>query len=100
MSCALFCLGGGVAVGGGGGLFWWNVWVVPRKVSRLPLAKPSVPLRCGTTAWPGGGGLHATHYYHMHTSMGCLGAWGYRGRYAIIAISCLCQEESLKCLKD
>ena len=27
----------------------------------------------------GGGGLRATHYYHMHTSRGCLGAWGYRG---------------------
>ena len=48
----------------------------------------------------GGGGLRATHYYHMHTSRGCLGAWGYRGMYAIIAISCLCQEESLKGLKD
>ena len=48
----------------------------------------------------GGGGLHATHYYHMHTSRGCLGAWGYRGMYAIIAISCLCREESLKGLKD
>ena len=48
----------------------------------------------------GGGGLRATHYYHMHTSRGCLGAWGYRGMYAIIVISCLCQEESLKGLKD
>ena len=48
----------------------------------------------------GGGGLRATHYYHMHSSRGCLGAWGYRGMYAIIAISCLCQEESLKGLKD
>ena len=50
----------------------------------------------------GGGGLHATHYYHMHTSRVCvcLGAWGYRGTYAIIAISRLCQEESLKGLKD
>ena len=48
----------------------------------------------------GGGGLRATHYYNMHTSRGCLGAWGYRGMYAIIAISCLCQEESLKGLKD
>ena len=48
----------------------------------------------------GGGGLRATHYYHMHTSRGCLGAWGYRGMDAIIAISCLCQEESLKGLKD
>ena len=27
-------------------------------------------------------------------------SWGYRGMYAIIAISCLCQEESLKGLKD
>ena len=51
-------------------------------------------------AWPGGGGeLRATHYYHMHSSRGCLGAWGYRGMYAIIAISCLCQEESFKGLK-
>ena len=31
---------------------------------------------------------------------GCLGAWGYIGMYAMIAISCLCQEESLKGLKD
>ena len=30
----------------------------------------------------------------------CPGAWGYRGMYAIIAISCLCREESLKGLKD
>ena len=50
----------------------------------------------------GEGGLLATHNYHMHTSRGCvsLGAWGYRGMYAIIAISRLCQEESLKGLKD
>ena len=48
----------------------------------------------------GGGGLRATHYYHMHTSRGCLGAWGYRGMCAIIAISHLCREESLKGLKD
>ena len=52
----------------------------------------------------GGGGLRATHYYHMHTSSVCvcvcLGAWGYRGMYAIIAISRLCQEESLQGLKD
>ena len=51
----------------------------------------------------GGGGarwgdLHATHYYHMHTSRGdvCLGVWGYGGMYVIIALSRLCQEESLK----
>ena len=51
-------------------------------------------------AWPGGGGgLRATHCYHMHTSRGCLGAWGYRGMYAIIAISGLCREESLKGLE-
>ena len=51
---------------------------------------------------PGGGGLRVTHYYHMHTSRGCvcLGAWGYRGMYGIIAISSLCQEESLKGIKD
>ena len=48
----------------------------------------------------GGGGLRATHDYHVHSSRGCLGAWGYRGMYAIIAISCLCQEERLKGLKD
>ena len=30
----------------------------------------------------------------------CLGAWGERGMYAIIAISGLCREESLKGLKD
>ena len=46
------------------------------------------------------GGLRATHYYHMHTSRGCLGAWGYGGTYAIIAISCLCREDSLKALED
>ena len=53
-------------------------------------------------ARPGGGGLRATHYYHMHTSRVCvcLGAWWYRGMYAIIAISRLCWEESLKGLKD
>ena len=47
-----------------------------------------------------GRGLRATHYCHMHTSRVCvcLGAWGCRG--AIIAISRLCQEESLKGLKD
>ena len=56
----------------------------------------------GGSAGGGGGGLRATHYYHMHTSRGgvCLGAWGYRGMYAIIAISCLCREESLKGLQD
>ena len=50
----------------------------------------------------GRGGLHATHYYHMHTSRGCvcLGAWGDRGTYAIIVISRLCREASLKGLKD
>ena len=54
----------------------------------------------GGSQW--GGGLRTTHYYHMHTSRGCLclGAWGYRGMCAIIAISHLCQEESLKGLKD
>ena len=50
----------------------------------------------------GGGGLRATHYYHMHTSRVCvcLGAWGYRGVYAIIAISRLCPEENRKGLQD
>ena len=34
----------------------------------------------------------------MHTTRGhaCLGAWGYRGMHAIIALSRLCREESLK----
>ena len=45
-----------------------------------------------------GGGLRATHYYHMHTSRGDvgLGAWGFGGMYVIMALSGLCQEESLK----
>ena len=79
------CVGGGVGAGGGG----------RREGGGGVLA-----------AWRGGsqegGGMRATHYYHMHTSRVCvcLGAWGYRGMYAIIAISCLCQEESLKGLKD
>ena len=55
----------------------------------------------GLAARPGWG-LRATYYYLMHTSRGCvcLGAWGYRGMYAIIAISRLCPEDSLKGLKD
>ena len=46
----------------------------------------------------GGGGLRATHYYHMHTSRGdvCLGVWGYGAMYVIIALSRLCREVSLK----
>ena len=49
-----------------------------------------------------GEGLCTTHYYHMHTSRVCvcLGPWGYRGMYALIATSRLCQEESLRGLKD
>ena len=37
----------------------------------------------------GGGGLRATHYYHMHTSRGDvrLGVWGYGGMYVITALS-------------
>ena len=33
--------------------------------------------------FPRWGGLHATHYYHMHTSREdvCLGVWGYVGMY-------------------
>ena len=66
----------------------------------------------GGGRWEGGGGgycqlsrgegLRATHYYHMHTSRVCvcLGPWGYRGMYALIAISRLCQEESIRGLKD
>ena len=66
------CGGGGVPQEGGGGEYWQR---------------------------GRGGGLRATHYYHMHTSRGCLRAWGYRGMYAIIAISCLCHEESLRVLR-
>ena len=57
----------------------------------------------GGRGWLGRGeGQHATDYYHMHTSRGCvcLGALGYRGTYAIIPISHLCHEESLKGLKN
>ena len=72
-------LGGGLAGGGGG---------VGGTAGRGGVSK--------------GEGLRATHYYHMHTSRGdmCLGAWGYRGMYAIIALSHLCLEESQKGLKD
>ena len=75
-----------------------------------PDATPPPPPRlsaktCGggggvLAAQPGGGGVCATHFCNMHTSRGCLGAWGYRGMYAIIAISRLCWEERLKGLKD
>ena len=43
----------------------------------------------GGRGFPRWGGLHATHYYHMHTSWGdvCLGVWGYGGVYAIMALS-------------
>ena len=55
----------------------------------------------GVRLWggfPRWAGLHATHYYHMHTSRGdvCLGVWGYGGMYAIIALSRLCREETLE----
>ena len=87
MLCACFCRGKGGRCCCGGGraeLFWWNVWVVPRKVSSLPLAKPSAPLRWGTTArvcvwvWVGGwlGGwtcLHqAAYMYTVHPSHDCV----------------------------
>ena len=44
-----------------------------------------------------GGGLHMTHYYHMHTSRGdvCVGVWGYGGMYVIIALS-RCGKERKK----
>ena len=87
--------------GGGGGL---------QSVLMRPVPQLSVKTCGGGGAAGGGGdwqlgrggGLRATHQYHMHTSRGCvcLGAWGYRGMYAIIAISRLCQEESLQGLKD
>ena len=43
-----------------------------------------------------GGGLRATHYYHMHTSRGdaCLEVWGCGGMYVIVALSHICREES------
>ena len=52
----------------------------------------------GSWQFSRGVGLRAIHYYHMHTSRVCVcpGAWGYRGMYAIIAISRLCREESLR----
>ena len=53
----------------------------------------------GSFAGGWGMGLRATHSYHLHTSRGCLGALGYRGMYVIIAISCLCQEATLKVLR-
>ena len=70
--------GGGRRQGGGGGVL---------------AARPGGPKE--------GGGLCVTRYYHMHTSRGCvfLEALRHRGMYAIIAISHLCQEESLKGLK-
>ena len=49
-----------------------------------------------------GDGLRTTRYYRTHTSMVCvcLGPWGYRGMYALIAISWLCHEESPRGLED
>ena len=32
----------------------------------------------GLEAWSGGG-LRAAHYYHMHTSRGCVCVWGHGG---------------------
>ena len=57
--------------------------------------------RGGIGSSAGGSQDSATHYYHMHTSRVCvcLGAWGIEV-CARIAISRLCQEESLKGLKD
>ena len=75
--------------GGGRGAFWGG--------SRLEGVGGGVRPR-GGGGFPRWGGLRATHYYHMHTSWGdvCLGVWGYGGRYAAIALSRPCREESLK----
>ena len=94
-----------------------SVWVPQGRLQLVPMRHPPPPSYLPKLAGGGGGGrregggggywqlgrgggVHATHYYHMHTSRACPGAWGYTGMYAIIAISCLCQEESLKGLKD
>ena len=87
--------------GGGGGLQLVLMRHPPPQLSVKTCRGGEGAVGAGVlAAWLGGGGLHATHYYHMHTSRGCLGTWGHGGMYAIIAISCLCQEESLKGLKD
>ena len=74
----------------------------PNSSLRSPNSQ-TLPLVCRTLhCWVPPTHPHATHYCHMHTSRGCvcLGAWGYRGMCAVIAISRLCQEESLKGLQD
>ena len=57
----------------------------------IPLRAPRISKKAGRHPPPWGRvskplkkGLRATHYFHMHTSRGCvcLGAWGYRGMYA------------------
>ena len=57
--------------------------------------------RIGSLAGRGGGGGAARNPLLSHAYLkGVSEAWGYRGMYAIIGISCLCREESLKGLKD
>ena len=49
----------------------------------------------------GGGGVRPTTTKCIPQGGVCVwGAWGYRGMYAIITISRLCRDESLKGLKD
>ena len=56
----------------------------------------------GLAAQPGGGAARDPLLPHAYLKgvCVCLGPWVYRGAYAIIAISRLCQEESFKGLKD
>ena len=83
--------------GGGGGL---------QLVLMQQPPQPSVKTRGGGGVGAGGGvggkggGCAQPSIITCIPQGGCLGAWGYRGMYVIIAISCLCQEESLKGLKD
>ena len=77
-------------------------WVLMRPTPRL-----SVKTCGGGEDWQlsrGGGGGCARPTTTTCIPQGCvcvcLGAWGYRGPYAIIAISCLCREESLRGLED
>ena len=65
------------------------------------LMRPDPQLSVKTCAGGGGGAVRDPLPPHAYLKgRGCLGAWGYRGMYVIIAISRFCQEESLKGLKD
>ena len=72
------CGGGGESAG------WWGYWQLGLGGCDL------IKKQTNALAWGGGGGCA------QPTTI----TWEYRGMYAIIAISRLCQEESLKGLKD